>query len=89
MALPNGYCGLPLRQKCPHANACLDSPVFVTTAEFLPQHHSQLAATRTLIATAEADGHFRMVEMNRRVADNLEAIITTLEHPAEQDADES
>jgi len=30
-----------------------------------------------------------MVEMNRRVADNLEAIITTLEHPAEQDADES
>jgi site-specific recombinase XerD len=89
MALPNGYCGLPLRQKCPHANACLDCPVFVTTAEFLPQHHSQLDATRTLIATAEADGHFRMVEMNQRVADNLEAIITTLEHPAEQDADES
>lgn len=21
MALPNGYCGLPLQQSCPHANA--------------------------------------------------------------------
>ncbi|WP_246133587.1 hypothetical protein [Mycobacterium helveticum] len=23
MALPNGYCGLPLQKSCPHANACL------------------------------------------------------------------
>jgi hypothetical protein len=22
MALPNGYCGLPLQKSCPHANAC-------------------------------------------------------------------
>ena len=21
--LPNGYCGLPLQQTCPHPNACL------------------------------------------------------------------
>ncbi len=36
MALPNGYCGLPLQKSCPHANACLTCPLFVTTAEFLP-----------------------------------------------------
>jgi hypothetical protein len=23
MALPNGYCGLPLQKSCPHANACV------------------------------------------------------------------
>jgi integrase len=88
MTLPNGFCGLPLQKKCPHANACLDCPVFVTTADFLPQHRQQLATTRRLIATAEADGHFRMVEMNQRVADNLQAVIATLER-AEEIADES
>ena len=44
MALPNGYCGLPLQKSCPHANACLTCPLFITTSEFLPQHHQQLDA---------------------------------------------
>ena len=39
-ALPNGFCGLPVQKTCPHANACLTCPMFVTTAEFLPQHRS-------------------------------------------------
>jgi hypothetical protein len=79
MALPNGYCGLPLQKSCPHANACLTCPLFVTTAEFLPQHHQQLDATRLLIAQAENKGQTRMVEMNRDVETNLLTIITTLE----------
>jgi len=33
-ALPNGYCGLPVQKTCPHANACLTCPMFITTAEF-------------------------------------------------------
>ncbi|WP_201407966.1 tyrosine-type recombinase/integrase, partial [Mycobacterium intracellulare] len=49
IALPNGYCGLPLQKSCPHANACLTCPLFITTAEFLPQHRKQLDDTRTLI----------------------------------------
>ena len=40
-ALPNGYCGLPVQKTCPHANACLTCPMFLTTAEFLPQHRAQ------------------------------------------------
>lgn len=44
-SLPNGYCGLPLQQSCPHANACLTCPVFITTPEFLGQHREQLAHT--------------------------------------------
>jgi integrase len=78
-ALPNGYCGLPLQQTCPHANACLTCPVFITTPEFLPQHHQQRARTLELIATAEAGGQTRMVEMNRQVLGNLDRVITALE----------
>ena len=79
MALPNGYCGLPLQKSCPHANACLTCPLFITTAEFLPQHRKQLDDTRTLIARAETDGHTRLAEMNRTVETNLLTIITTLD----------
>jgi integrase len=82
MALPNGYCTLPLQQRCEYANACLTCPVFVTTAEFLPQHHRQLAQTRTLIEQAEQRGQQRVAEMNRTVEKNLIAIITGLTAPS-------
>lgn len=75
MALPNGYCALPLQQRCEYANACLTCPVFVTTAEFLPQHRRQLDQTRVLIEQAEHNGHQRVAEMNRTVEKNLIAII--------------
>lgn len=79
MALPNGYCGLPLQKSCPHSNACLTCPLFITTVEFLPQHRKQLDDTRALITRAETDGHTRLAEMNRTVETNLLTIITTLE----------
>jgi integrase len=78
-ALPNGYCGLPLAKSCPHANACLACPMFLTTAEFLPQHRQHQLETLQIISKAEAQGHTRLTEMNRQVADNLEKIITALE----------
>ena len=78
-ALPNGYCQLPLVKICPHANSCLTCPMFVTTPEFLPQHHAQRQATLQIISAAEASGHARVAEMNRQVAGNLDKIIATLE----------
>ena len=78
-ALPNGYCQLPLVKTCPHANSCLTCPMFLTTAEFLPQHHAQRQATPQIISAAEAAGHARVAEMNRQVAGNLDKIIATLE----------
>ncbi len=78
-ALPNGYCGLPLIKTCAHANACLTCPLFVTTAEFLPQHREQHQHTLQIISAAEANGRTRMAEMNRQVADNLHRIITALQ----------
>lgn len=79
MALPNGYCGLPLQQSCPHANACLTCPVFITTPDFLTEHLAHLHATNRLIGEAEAKGQSRVVEMNKQVAGNLENIITAIQ----------
>jgi hypothetical protein len=53
--------------------------MFLTTPEFLPQHHAQRHATRKLITTAEQNGHTRVAEMNKQVASNLDKIITALE----------
>ena len=78
-ALPNGYCELPLVRTCPHANSCLTCPMFVMTAQFLPQHHAQRRQTLQIISAAEANGHARAAEMNKQVAANLDKIITALE----------
>jgi integrase len=78
-ALPNGYCGLPVQQTCPHANACLTCPVFITTPAFLDQHRQHREQTQRLLATATANGQLRLVEMNQQVLTNLDRIIGALE----------
>ncbi|WP_406300139.1 tyrosine-type recombinase/integrase [Embleya sp. NBC_00888] len=78
-ALPNGYCGLPVQKTCPHANACLTCPMFVTTSEFLPLHREQRRQVLQIISAADARGQTRVVEMNQQVLDNLDRIITGLE----------
>jgi integrase len=78
-ALPNGYCQLPAVKTCPHANACLTCPMFLTTPEFLPQHQAQRQAVLQIITRAEAAGQARLAEMSKQVAGNLANIITALE----------
>jgi len=78
-ALPNGFCGLPVQKTCPHANACLTCPMFVTTAEFLPQHRTHRGQVIELITAAQARGQTRLVEMNQQVLRNLDRIIDTLD----------
>jgi integrase len=77
-ALPNGYCGLPVQKSCPHANACLTCPMFLTTPEFLPQHREHRQQVVQIITAAQARGQQRLVEMNQQVLDNLDRIITGL-----------
>ncbi len=50
--LPNGYCGRPPQQDCPHPNACLTCPDFQTTTEFLPVHRQQAQLTRDHLLAA-------------------------------------
>jgi len=78
-SLPNGYCGRPPQQDCPHPNACLTCPDFQTTPEFLDVHRSQATANRKLIARADANGQFRLAENLRQVQASLDHIIPALE----------
>jgi integrase len=78
-SLPNGYCGRPPQQDCPHPNACLTCPDFQTTPAFLDIHRRQRDETRVLIGTAEADGRFRLAANHRQVHDNLDQLIDALE----------
>ena len=77
--LPNGYCGRPPQQDCPHPNACLTCPDFQTTPEFLDIHRRQASTTLTLIARADANGQTRHAASLRQVQANLERIIPALE----------
>lgn len=84
--LPNGYCGRPLQQEYPHPNACLTCPDFLTDTTFLAAHRDQRARTAKLIAKANTNGQFRLVEMNSKVVANLDTIITALEALESKDA---
>ncbi len=55
--------------------------MFLTTGEFLPQHHQPRQQTLQLITAAEARGQERLAEMNRQVLHNLDNIITALDQP--------
>ncbi|GIF13526.1 tyrosine-type recombinase/integrase [Actinoplanes teichomyceticus] len=87
--LPNGYCGLPVQKSCPHANACLTCPVFLTGPEFLPELREQHTRTLTLIDNATTCGHTRVAQMNQQVADNLTRMIGELEDGNEETASAS
>ncbi|WP_425265292.1 tyrosine-type recombinase/integrase [Streptomyces rubellomurinus] len=84
--LANGYCGLPVQKTCPHANACLTCPVFLTGPEFLPELQAQPGRTLTLIDNAKCCGHQRVAEMNEQVLTNLDRMITELEADGPQEA---
>ena len=78
-SLPNGYCGRPPQQDCPHPNACLTCPDFQTTPEFLDTHRHQATVNLRLITRAEANGQSRLAANLRQVQDSLERIIPALE----------
>lgn len=84
-ALPNGHCALPIQKACPHANACLTCPMFLTTENHLPAHREHRTQVIELITRAQAEGRTRVAHMNQEVLTNLESIITALEHPEEND----
>jgi hypothetical protein len=82
-SLPNGFCGRPPQQDCPHPNACLTCPDFQTSVEFLPTHRRQLEETRRLVASAEHDGYRRLADNHRVVLGHLERIVRALEPSGE------
>jgi len=77
--LSNGYCALPVQKSCPHANACLTCPVFLTGPEFLPELQEQRHRTLAIIDVSTGKGHSRVVEMNQQVLANLDRMIGEIE----------
>jgi hypothetical protein len=78
-SLPNGWCGLPLQQTCPHPNACLTCSAFLTDQTFLPQHREQLTRAERLIELGAQNGNQRLVEINEADRVSLVAIIERAE----------
>jgi hypothetical protein len=83
-ALPNGYCGLPLVQSCPHPNACLSCENFLTDSSFRHIHQQQLTRTQTLRDRAQQNENTRLVELLEgdersllRILDGLDALDAT------------
>ena len=74
-ALPNGYCGLPLVQSCPHPNACLTCESFLTDGSFRAVHEQHQAETRRLLEKARKNNNIRLVEMLERDEQSLARIL--------------
>jgi site-specific recombinase XerD len=83
--LSNGYCGLPVQKSCPHANACLTCPVFLSGPEFLPELREQRHRTLTLIEVSAGNGQTRVAEMNQQVLTNLNRMIGEIEKDREDE----
>jgi integrase len=85
-ALPNGYCGLPLQQQCPHPNACLSCDSFLTDLTFLEQHREHLVRVEEQLTNARASGWERIAESNESDRINLINIVEGLERLGEEKA---
>jgi ferredoxin len=86
-ALPNGYCGLPLVQSCPHPNACLTCESFLTDGSFRAVHEQQQAETRRLLGKARRQGSVRLIEMLERDEHSLTRILDGLDQLGPDHAD--
>ena len=78
-ALSNGICALPVKQTCPHANACLTCTSFRTDKTYMGVHQQQLQKAKFLVNESKAKNFSRQHDLNKQVHDNLITIIDGLE----------
>ena len=86
-ALPNGYCGLPLVQTCPHPNACLSCESFLTDGSLRAVHEQHQAETRRLLEKARKQGSVRLIEVLERDERSLTSILDGLDQIEPDHAD--
>lgn len=77
--LPDGECGLPIQQSCPHPNKCHSCPSFLTGERYRPVLEEQLERAEDKVAKAEAAGHERAAEINRPDVLDLRRILAGLD----------
>jgi integrase len=81
--LPDGECGLPIQQTCPHPNACHSCPHFLTDERYRPVLQEQLVRAERRVGDAERAGHERAAEINRPDVLDLRRIIAGLDQLSE------
>jgi integrase len=77
--LPDGECGLPIQQSCPHPNACHSCPHFLTDERYRPVLEEQLTRAEQRVGDAERAGHERLAEINRPDVLDLRRILAGLD----------
>ncbi len=83
---PTATAACPIQKSCPHANACLTCPVFLSGPEFLPELREQRHRTLTLIEVSAGKGQTRVAEMNQQVLTNLDQMIGEIDKDEESEA---
>lgn len=80
----HGWCGLPIQQKCPHANACWSCDHFSTGPLFLGGIKTERVRTLRAASEAQKSGRVRAEEMNNQVAENMTKVIAAIENAMDQ-----
>ncbi len=78
-ALPNGYCGLPLAQRCPHPNACLSCASFLADGSLRAVHEQQHGEARRLLEKARKNNNLRLLDVLARDEQSLSRILEGLD----------
>lgn len=77
-ALPNGFCGMPLRIRCDKMNACLNCEYFRTSLKFLEVHEQHLENLNEQITYFKTNGYTQNLAFAEKEKARLELIIAKL-----------
>ena len=81
-SLPNGFCALPVKFECPHANKCLSCSNFYSDARFIPVFEEQRSGAQQTLQRAGTNGWERAAEASRRDLGELDQWIGRLQEEA-------
>jgi len=66
-------------QSCPHPNACLSCPSFLTDGSFRAVHEQQRGETRRLLENARENNNLRLIEVLARDEQSLSRVLEGLD----------
>jgi integrase len=81
-SLPNGFCALPVKFECPHANKCLSCSNFYSDTRFIDVFQQQRKGAVEMLERAEANGWERAAEGSRRDVADLDRWLASLQAEA-------
>lgn len=89
LAVPHGWCGRPINDRCPHASACWTCDSFNTRPVLLAEIRIERDHAAKTAKAADKEGRTRVAQMNAEVAENMTRIIDAIESAVQETALES